>query len=368
MKLKRNDITLASAVGVLVGVLIYMGIPLFAKSPAALAGLAVLAASFTLGHLLTLTALRKTKKQLVEITRTLQNLPYAHVLIKKNQEQLDILLYSLLDQWELFERACQTEASRSAARHLYQTLKEAQKHRPPRRIPPRLLDAYTMNGKISVQQKYRDGVYPPEKPVFYEKSRIEANIEQIRRGQKNYPRYGVTNEWLFQALDKYEIRGKEVAIMGSNKPWFESVCLHYGGRCTTIEYNRIVTDHPGLKILTPAEYDENPIKFDAAFSISSFEHDGLGRYGDPLNPNGDLDAMQKMKKMLVPGGKLFLAVPVGQDRLVWNAHRVYGKLRLPLLLKGWKVVASFGFDESALEKEKNGYEPVFVLENTPESP
>jgi len=27
--------------------------------------------------------------------------------------------------------------------------------------------------------------------------------------------------------------------------------------------------------------------FDMVFSFSSIEHDGLGRYGDPLNPNGD---------------------------------------------------------------------------------
>ncbi|MBI3315360.1 MAG: DUF268 domain-containing protein, partial [Candidatus Omnitrophica bacterium] len=241
---------------------------------------------------------------------------------------------------------------------------DIQKHRAPRLIPPRLLSDYTMGGQIKVQQKYRDSVYPPEKPVFYEKAKIEAHIEQIRRGERNYPRYGVTNEWLFQALEKHGIRGKTVAVMGSNKPWFESVCLYYGGRCTTIEYNRILTDHPGLTILTPDEYDKNPVKFEAAFSISSFEHDGLGRYGDPLNPNGDLDAMKKMKRMLLPGGVLYLAVPVGQDRLIWNAHRVYGKLRLPLLLKGWKVIESFGFDESALEKDKNGYEPLFVLRNT----
>ncbi len=32
--------------------------------------------------------------------------------------------------------------------------------------------------------------------------------------------------------------------------------------------------------------------FDMALSISSFDHDGLGRYGDPLDPVGDLKAMR----------------------------------------------------------------------------
>ena len=77
--------------------------------------------------------------------------------------------------------------------------------------------------------------------------------------------------------------------------------------------------------MTPSEYDQNPMLFDAAFSISSFEHDGLGRYGCLINPWGDIQAMQKTKKMLKPGALLFIAVPIGKDRVYWNAHRIYGK-------------------------------------------
>ncbi len=176
----------------------------------------------------------------------------------------------------------------------------------------------------------------------------------------------MTNHWLFEALEKYPIRGKSVAVIGSNKPWYESVCLYYGGKCTTIEYNRIISKHPDVKTMIPREYDERPTLFESAFSISSFEHDGLGRYGDPLNPRGDLDAMKKTKQMLEPGGHLFLAVPIGQDRLYWNAYRVYGRLRLPFLLAGWKVLDTFGFEERLLDEKKNRYEPIFVLENIPE--
>lgn len=364
MKFKPKDIVAGLTIAFFLAVFFYLGRAAVVRRPWLDAGLSVLLAFFCTAHLAAYRSAQKTKKRLKEIARALQDVPHAHALIKKDQEQLDILLYSLLDEWELFERVCQTEAARAAARRLRQVLTEAQKHRPPRRIPPKLLPTYTMGGKISVRDKYRDGVYPPERPVLYERSKIEAFREQIRRKDTNYPRYGATNEWLFGAIEKYPIRGKEVAIMGSNKPWFESVCLHYGGRCTTIEYNRIVTDHPDLKILTPEEYDRNPVLFDAAFSISSFEHDGLGRYGDPLNPEGDLAAMSKMKRVLKTGALLYLAVPVGRDRLIWNAHRVYGSLRLPLLLKGWKVLERFGWDAAALDRDKNGFEPVFVLENT----
>lgn len=80
--------------------------------------------------------------------------------------------------------------------------------------------------------------------------------------------------------------------------------------------------------------------FDVAFSISSFEHDGLGRYGDPLNPEGDFRAMKEMAATVAPGGYLILSVPVGADLLAWNCHRVYGRKRLPMLLAGWTVMCA----------------------------
>jgi hypothetical protein len=84
--------------------------------------------------------------------------------------------------------------------------------------------------------------------------------------------------------------------------------------------------------------------FDMVVSISNFEHDGLGRYGDPIDPDGDLRAMNEMRSLVSPGGVLILGVPVARDAVVWNAHRLYGRVRLPLLLRGWSVEAFVGFD------------------------
>ena len=43
---------------------------------------------------------------------------------------------------------------------------------------------------------------------------------------------------------------------------------------------------------------------------SGIEHDGLGRYGDPVNPEGDISAAREMWLHVRPGGMLFLAVPL----------------------------------------------------------
>lgn len=53
------------------------------------------------------------------------------------------------------------------------------------------------------------------------------------------------------------------------------------------------------------------------------EHVGLGRYGEPLDPDGDLKAISELKRVLSPGGTLLFVVPVGKPRVLFNAHRIY---------------------------------------------
>lgn len=54
------------------------------------------------------------------------------------------------------------------------------------------------------------------------------------------------------------------------------------------------------------------------------EHIGLGRYGDPLDPDGDTKAMGELARVVAPGGSLLFVVPVGRPRVCYNAHRIYG--------------------------------------------
>jgi SAM-dependent methyltransferase len=54
------------------------------------------------------------------------------------------------------------------------------------------------------------------------------------------------------------------------------------------------------------------------------EHVGLGRYGDPIDPTGDIKAMRELQRVCAPGGRLYFVVPVGRPRVQFNAHRIYG--------------------------------------------
>ena len=52
------------------------------------------------------------------------------------------------------------------------------------------------------------------------------------------------------------------------------------------------------------------------------EHIGLGRYGDPLDPEGTTKAARELQRVLAPGGSLYFSLPVGRGRTQFNAHRI----------------------------------------------
>jgi len=70
-----------------------------------------------------------------------------------------------------------------------------------------------------------------------------------------------------------------------------------------------------------------PFKDASVESISCMhvlEHVGLGRYGDPLDPDGDLKGAKELERVLAKGGDLLLVVPIsGKPRIEFNAHRIY---------------------------------------------
>lgn len=62
---------------------------------------------------------------------------------------------------------------------------------------------------------------------------------------------------------------------------------------------------------------------DSLSSLNVLEHFGLGRYGDPIDIEGDKKGLENMGKVIKPGGKFYLSVPIGPQRIEFNAHRVF---------------------------------------------
>ena len=57
--------------------------------------------------------------------------------------------------------------------------------------------------------------------------------------------------------------------------------------------------------------------------MHTIEHIGLGRYGDPIDAEGDIKALNELKRVTASGGNLILVFPMGRPRIEFNAHRIY---------------------------------------------
>jgi SAM-dependent methyltransferase len=62
---------------------------------------------------------------------------------------------------------------------------------------------------------------------------------------------------------------------------------------------------------------------DSVSCLHALEHFGLGRYGDNVDYNGHLLGWENIYKMLKKGGKCYFSVPIGKQRIEFNAHRVF---------------------------------------------
>jgi Caenorhabditis protein of unknown function, DUF268. len=67
------------------------------------------------------------------------------------------------------------------------------------------------------------------------------------------------------------------------------------------------------------------------------EHIGLGRYGDPLDPDGDLKAISELQRVLAPEGDLLFVVPIGKPMIVFNAHRIYSYEQIAEYFSGFEL-------------------------------
>jgi SAM-dependent methyltransferase len=62
---------------------------------------------------------------------------------------------------------------------------------------------------------------------------------------------------------------------------------------------------------------------DSLSCLHALEHFGLGRYGDPVNYDGYIAGLNNLYRILKKGGKFYFSVPIGPQRIEFNAHRVF---------------------------------------------
>ena len=92
----------------------------------------------------------------------------------------------------------------------------------------------------------------------------------------------------------------------------------------------------GTADLTALPFADNSIK--SLSCMHTIEHIGLGRYGDKIDPDGDVTAIRELQRVLAPGGDLLFVVPIGAPRIQFNAHRIYSHDMITKLFKDFELV------------------------------
>lgn len=85
-----------------------------------------------------------------------------------------------------------------------------------------------------------------------------------------------------------------------------------------------------------------PVEDGSIESISSMhviEHIGLGRYGDPIQSDGPQVACREIARVLKPGGKAYISVPIGRPRVGFNGLYVFDAVEFASYFPACKVVA-----------------------------
>lgn len=100
-----------------------------------------------------------------------------------------------------------------------------------------------------------------------------------------------------------------------------------------VDYRPLLVRQSGLTCIA-ADISRLPFADRSVQSLSCLhviEHIGLGRYGDPLDPDGARNAAEELQRVIGPGGTLYLSTPIGRERVCFNAHRVFA----PATILSW---------------------------------
>ena len=225
----------------------------------------------------------------------------------------------------------------------------------PPSIPDKLLKYFNYNGRTIIRNYSSDGTLlnaqylggSAETSTWDEKLVDDMTQKCIQGTLPGTYGLGYTKRVYEMLMQVPNISGARVLVIGSENPWLESCVIAAGAKnVVTLEYGAIISKHPKITTITPQMARDLYIRgklglFDVIATYSSVEHSGLGRYGDALNPWGDLQTIARAYCVTKPGGYMVLAVEDDEtyDVIYFNAHRVYGPVMYMHLTTNWEQIS-----------------------------
>lgn len=181
---------------------------------------------------------------------------------------------------------------------------------------------------------YQDSFVEKDR-ILYEKLNRRENFKIQEKymwpiiGEK-YAKNGTMGNYFWQDLwaAKKIIKSgvREHYDIGSRVDGFIAHLLAASIKVNVIDIRPFSTSVDNLNTIIDDATTLNQFEGDSVLSMSalcSLEHFGLGRYGDPIDPEACFKCFDNIQKKLKKGGKLYLSLPIGKERVEFNAHRVF---------------------------------------------
>lgn len=131
-----------------------------------------------------------------------------------------------------------------------------------------------------------------------------------------------------------------------------------------VDYRPLKVSLPGLTSIAGNILDL-PFPDGSVESLSCLhviEHIGLGRYGDPIDPQGSVKAALELQRIVRPGGKLYLSLPIGRERICFNAHRVHAPSSVVQMFSRMRLAEFSYVDDGGQYHEAEAIEAASHLE------
>ena len=151
-------------------------------------------------------------------------------------------------------------------------------------------------------------------PILHERTQLAGTLDGVYFHQD-----------LWAARRIFHRRPEQHIDIGSRMDGFIAHLLAFMP-VTVIDIRRIQSQVSGLTFIQDDATNLRHFEEDSVDSISSLhaaEHFGLGRYSDSVDPNACFRFIENLQRVLRPTGRLYFSVPIGRERLEFNAHRVF---------------------------------------------
>lgn len=204
------------------------------------------------------------------------------------------------------------------------------------------------------KSKIMDCLSLQELDLFIEREKLSDRLSKYERDMEQYQleensRFKIEKEHIFPLLFEYDKNASQVSMfyfhfehwcakhiynlrpenhydIGGRIEGFINRLLTFGQHVTMIDIRPMDLHIDGLKFVQDNGVELGGIQDNSIESLSCLgviESYGLGRWGDPVDPNAWYKGLKSIQRVLRNDGAAYIAVPIGKERLEFNGRYVF---------------------------------------------